>query len=288
VTDGEMVYAFFGRGGLHAYTVDGKHVWSRDLGQFKSPWGVAACPVLVGDLVIQNCDADSDAYIAGLDKKTGKTVWRTTRPDNRGWSTPVLVTANGRQELAVNGHDGVRAYDPKTGKELWFCKSFNGRGEPTVTPGFGLLFTVNGLAGDIYAIKTGGNGNVTASHMAWHTPRKGARDTPSPILVDRFLTVIDMKGVATCYDAPTGKELWKDRVGGNFSASPIAAGGYIYFLGENGETVVMKPGPTMDIVARNVLSNAADDELFRASLTPCEGQVLIRSNQVLYCIGKGK
>jgi outer membrane protein assembly factor BamB len=242
--------------------------------------------VLVGDLVIQNCDSDVDAYIVGLDKKTGKTVWRTARPDNRGWSTPVLVTANGRQELAVNGHSGVRAYDPKTGKELWFCKSFNGRGEPTVTPGFGLLFTVNGLAGDIYAIKTGGDGDVTKSHMAWHTPRKGARDTPSPILVDRFLTVMDMKGVATCYDAITGKELWKDRVGGNFSASPIASGGYIYFLSEAGETVVMKPGSTMDIVARNVLSSAADDELFRASLTPCDGQVLIRSNQVLYCIGK--
>ena len=284
-TDGEVVVAFFGLGGLHAFTLDGKKLWSRDLGVFESPWGVAACPIIIGDLVIQNGDSDADAFIMGLNKRTGKTVWRTPRPDNRGWSTPILIDAGGRQELVLNGHTGLIAYNPKTGKQLWSCRGFNGRGEPTVTPAGGLLCAVNGLAGDIYAVQPGGNGDVTESRMAWHTPRKGGRDTPSPIVIDHYITVVDMKGIATCYDAADGAELWKSRIGENFSASPFAAGGLAYFQGESGETTVLRPGPKPDIVAKNTV-DPADEEIFRASLTPCEGQLFARSNLKLYCIGQ--
>ena len=287
VTNGEMVFAFFGRGGLHGYTVEGKHVWSRDLGRFESPWGVSSCPILVGDLLIQNCDADADAFIMGLEPKTGKTVWSTPRPNNRGWSTPILVETAGRQEIVTNGHTGLMAYDPKTGKHLWSCKSFNGRGEPTVTPAGGLLCTVNGLAGDIYAVKPGGSGDVTASHMAWHTPRKGNRDCPSPIVIGDFMLVMDMKGIVTCYQPSTGKELWKHRIGGNFSASPIAANGLAYFNSEAGITYVIRPGETAEVVAENSLV-AAPEEIFRASITPSEGQLFVRSTGVLYVVGVRK
>lgn len=285
VTDGELVIAFFGRAGIHCYTVEGEHRWSRDLGSFESPWGVSACPLIVGNLVIQNGDSDADAFIAALDKRTGETVWRTARPDNRGWSSPIVVDANGHRELAINSHSGVRAYDPSTGKELWFCKSFNGRGEPTVTPGFGMLFTVNGLSGDVYAVRPGGSGDVTKTQMAWHTPRKGGRDTPSPILIDTYLIISDMKGLATCYDAPSGKELWKERIGGNTSGSPIAANGLAYFQTEAGKTAVIKPGKSLEIVAENDLGASSEDELFRASLTPYDGQIFSRSTKYLYCIG---
>lgn len=284
-TDGEMVYAFFGRGGLHGYTVDGKHVWSRDLGQLAGPWGTSSCPILVGDLVIQNGDSEAEAFIAGIDKRTGKTVWSTPRPNNRGWSTPIALTVNGHKEVAVNGHSGVRAYDPKTGKELWFCKSFNGRGEPTVTPAGGVLCTVNGLAGDIYAIKPGGSGDVTGTHMAWHTPRKGNRDCPSPIVIGDTMLVMDMKGIVTCYQPSTGKELAKQRIGGNFSASPIAANGLAYFISEDGSTYVIRPGSKLEVVAENKLK-AAQEEIFRASITPSNGQLLIRSTNTLYAVGK--
>ena len=108
-TDGEIVVAFFGRGGIHAYSVDGTPLWSRDLGKFESPWGVSACPVIVDDLVIQNCDADVDAYITGLNKRTGETVWKTKRRDHRGWSTPIVVAVGDHRELVVNGHEGVQA-----------------------------------------------------------------------------------------------------------------------------------------------------------------------------------
>jgi outer membrane protein assembly factor BamB len=283
VTDGEVVVAFFGKGGLHGYTLEGKHLWSRDLGNFECPWGTAACPVIVGDLIIQNGDADADAFIMGLNKRTGETVWTHPRPNFRGWSTPILVKAAGRKELVINGHTGVTAYDPVSGKQLWFCKSFNGRGEPTITPVGGLLCAVNGLAGDIYAIRPGGDGDVTGTRMAWHTPRRGGRDTPSPIVVGKYIVVADMKGIACCYDGESGRELWKERICDAISSSPIAAGGLAYFQDEKGDCVVLKPGPQLDVVARNTLG--IDNEIFRASLAPIDGKLLSRSQTMLYCIG---
>src|SRR5262249_15859817 len=151
-------------------------------------------------LVIQNGDADADAFIAAFNKQTGEPVWRKPRPNNRGWSTPILIEAAGRTEMALNGHTGVTAYDPATGEELWHCQSFNGRGEPAGAPGGELLRAVNGLAGDIYAVRPGGKGDVTATRMAWHTPRRGGRDPPSPIVIGQYIFVTDKEGVATCYD----------------------------------------------------------------------------------------
>ena len=200
--DGERVIAFFGKGGMHCYTVEGEKVWSRDLGPFTGPWGTSACPLIVGDLVVQNCDATTNSFLLAVNKKTGKDVWRTPRPDlpKGGWSSPVLVEAGTRKEIVVNGETHVVGYDPATGKILWKCKTFAGRGEPTVAPGKGLVYVVNGLAGDIYAVKTGGTGDVTKSHIAWHTPRKTRRDQPSPIVVGNYLLAADMDGITTCYD----------------------------------------------------------------------------------------
>jgi hypothetical protein len=289
VTDGERVYAFFGKGGgLFCYSVDGELLWSQGLGEFTSPWGTSACPILVGDLVIQNCDADVDANLVAFHKKTGEKAWRTPRDDFRGWSTPVLVTVNGRQEIVLNGHTGVRAYAPATGQELWHRKNSKGRGEPTVTPGAGLLFSVNGLpGGDIYAVRPGGSGAVDDSQMVWKKTRSTGRDTPSPILVDKDLLVVSMSGILTCYDSSTGKELWQTRLGGNYSASPIAYQGEAFFLSEAGETVVIEPGPELKITARNTLP-VGDEEIFRASITPSAGQLFIRSDRNLYCIGTRK
>jgi outer membrane protein assembly factor BamB len=282
-TDGEIVVAFFGKAGLHAYSLAGEPLWSRDLGSFEGPWGVAACPVIVGNLVIQNGDADLDPFIIGVNKRTGETVWKTERDGPRGWSTPIVIEAAGRTELVLNGHTGVTAYDPQTGHKLWFCKSFNGRGEPTITPAGGLLCAVNGLSGDIYAIRPGGEGDVTNTHMAWHTPRRGGRDTPSPIVIGPYVVVADMKGIATCYNAESGAELWKERICDAISSSPIAVDGLAYFQDEKGETIVLKPGPKLEVVARNSLG--AEQEVFRASLVPLDGRLLSRSQTTLYCIG---
>ncbi len=285
--DAERVYAFFGRGGgLHCYTHAGEPVWSRDLGAFEGPWGTSACPVLAGDLVIQNCDADKDGRIVAFDKKTGKDAWSTPRESNRGWSTPLLIEAGGRKELVVNGHTGVIAYAPETGKQLWSCRCDQGRGEPTVTPADGLLYVANGLSGGgLYAIRPGGSGDVTATHRLWITPRKD-RDTPSPIVIGTTVLLMSLRpDTLTAYDATSGKELWRQaRLGGQVSASPVAYEGRAFLINEAGETLVIDPKSEEKIVGRNTVG-AQKGELFRASLTPCGGQVFIRSDRFLYCVG---
>lgn len=285
-TDGERVVAFFGKGGLHCLNLDGMPLWSRDLGSFEGPWGTAASPIIVGDLVIQNCDAENDAYILAVDKRTGKDVWRTPRTRLRGWSTPILVDTGARNELVLNGEQGVNAYDLETGRDLWFCKGDSGRGTPTVVPYKDILIAVNGRPGDMIAMRPGGEGTVNGTHEVWRVTRRAGRDLPSPIIVGDILFVANLKpGIGTSYEAATGKELSQARLGGNFSASPITAGGLIYLPSEEGEMLVIKPGADTQVIARNTVG-AADNEIFRASLTPHDGQILGRSNRVLYCIGK--
>ncbi len=286
-TDGQHVVAFFGKGGIHCFDVAGKRLWSKDLGKFDGPWGAGASPVIVDGLVIQNCDAQGEASLLALHLKTGNVVWQTPRdvPPRGGWSSPVLVNAGTHRELVLNGEEVVTGYDPNSGKKLWTCKAFNGRGEPTVTPGHGLIYVVNGKPGDFYALRPGGEGDITKSHMAWHTPRKSGRDQPSPIVVGEFVIVVSMDGLGFCYDATTGKELWKERLGGSFTSSPIAANGLAYLQDDAGKTTVIKPGPKLEVVAENTLP-AAGSEIFRASLTPSRGQMFSRSDKTLYCLGK--
>jgi outer membrane protein assembly factor BamB len=288
-TDGQRVYAFFGRGGgLHCYTVEGTHLWSRDLGQLTGPWGTAASPLLVGKLVIQNCDADENAYIVAFDKESGEEVWKVNRPNHRGWSSPILVNTGERDEVVVNGHTGVTAYAPDTGEQLWFCACERGRGSPTVTPAGGLLFLANGLSGGgAYCVRPGGSGDVTESRRLWFT-RRGGRDLSSPIVIGDAMLIMGLRGaILTCYDTRNGDELWTKRIGGQVSASPISYDGLAFFMVESGDTVVIDPNSEMKIVATNSVEAAADEE-FRASITPSDGQLFLRSNQHLYCVGVRK
>lgn len=285
-TNGKVVVAFFGRGGLHGYSLDGKHLWSRDLGQFDGPWGTAASPIFYGDTVIQNCDSESpESSLLAVNANTGENVWSTPRQVIRGWSTPIVIKTDQREELILNSHEGVRGYDPASGRELWWCKGFNGRGEPVPAFAHGKLFVVNGLAGDIYSVRPGGSGDVTSTHREWHTPRKGGRDLPSPVVVGDYLLACSMPGILFCYDCATGKELWKERIGPKFSATPLVAGKRAYFTSEEGDTIVVEPGEKINIVAKSKLPSESD-ELFRAAIVPNQGEMLIRSTKFLYCVGK--
>jgi outer membrane protein assembly factor BamB len=286
VTDGERVVAFFGPGGLHCFDMDGKKLWSKDLGTFPGDWGVAASPIILGDQVIQNADARGPSFMAAFDKTTGKEIWRTKREDKPrgGWSTPILIDTGKRQELLLNGEFGVRGYDPKSGSELWFCKAFNGRGSPVPEFANGLVITVNGKPGDAYAVKPGGSGDVTST-MAWRAKRKGGRDLPAPIVVNDYLFITSMSGIASMYEAKTGKVLWVERLSGKFSASPIATKDHVYVHNEAGTTYVIKPGPKLDIVATNSIGDR-DEEIFRAAVAPVGKQIFMRSSTALYCVGK--
>lgn len=280
-TDGQHVVAFFGAGGLHCYDMQGNPKWSRNLGKFPGGWGVGASPIFIDEMVIQNCDAEGDSSLVAVDIRTGETVWTTKREakPRGGWSTPVVVEVDGRRELVLNGEFGVNAYDPKSGKPLWSCTGFNGRGTPTPAWGHGLLYVVNGKSGDVYAVKPGGSGDVTDTHMAWHTERRGGRDLPSPVLVGDTLVVISMAGIVTGYDANNGQELWKERLGGNFSGSPIAAGGRVFALAENGDVLVLRPGKELEVISRNQIG--AGNEVFRSSIGLIDNDLLIRSDRRL-------
>ena len=172
-TDGERVIAFFGAGGVHAFDLDGKPLWSHELGAFPGSWGVAASPVLIGDKVIVNTDCTGPSALIAYGVETGKELWKTERePKPRGgWSTPILIEHGGKKEIVLNGEFGVRGYDPESGKELWFCKAFNGRGTPVPEYANETLYVVNGKPGDCYAVRPGGSGDVTVSNMLWHAER---------------------------------------------------------------------------------------------------------------------
>ena len=286
VTDGERVYASFGKAGLHCYTVDGEHLWSKELGEFlsKNKRGTAASLVLTDDMVIFNGDSESDPYLFGIDKLSGKTMWKTKRPATEGYSSPIIIDTGKRKEIVLNGHYFVAGYDPKTGDELWKCKSFIGRGEPVPAFADGILFVVNGQAKDVYAVRPGGKGDVTKTHMVWHTPRRSGRDQPSPIVVNGFLVVSNIAGLATCYDVTDGKPLWTARISNDkIYSSPVAAEGKVYFLNEAGETIVLEPGKEKKIVAQNQVTKT-DAELFRASPIPYRGHFFLRSQTQLYCV----
>ncbi|MDF1738214.1 MAG: PQQ-binding-like beta-propeller repeat protein [Verrucomicrobiales bacterium] len=295
-TDGEHVVAFFGPAGIHCFDLDGEKQWSVDLGIFAGSWGIAASPVIYKDTVIQNCDSMGVSRLVALSLKDGSVVWDTPREEKPrgGWSTPILIDLDGRKEMVLNGEFGVRGYDPDSGKELWFCKGFNGRGAPVPDYADGKLYVVNGKPGDTYCVKPGGEGDVTATHMLWHASRKGGRDLPSPAVVDGHLFITSMSAIASCYDAATGEvhyvERLADKIGGakglEIAAAPLVVDGLIYLQTVNGgDVIVVRPGRELEVVSVNSLGESAKGETFRATVAPIGGKLFLRSGGTLYCVG---
>jgi outer membrane protein assembly factor BamB len=287
-TNGDRVVAFFGPAGLHCFDLEGNKKWDLDLGEFPSHWGVAASPIIHNGLVIQNCDAIGKSRLVAIDIQTGEIVWDTPRTDKPkgGWSTPVVISVKGKKQLVLNGEFGVKGYSIRDGKELWFCESFNGRGSPVPFYDGKLLFVINGKPGDLYAVNPTGRGNITKTHMKWHARRNGGRDLPSPACLQGLVFATSMSGIITCYDANTGKIYWVDRLQGAFSGSPIVSDNYYYIQSESGTTYVIKPNKIrLEVISKNLLSNNLE-EVFRATLSPIEGKIYIRSNNQLHCIIK--
>lgn len=297
VTDGERVWSFFGKGGLFCHDLDGRLLWERRLGDFLSIWGTAASPILHGDKLIVNCDQDtilqkepdadtpSKAFLMAVDKKTGKTIWQTPRAASRGWSTPVtLRQPDGREELVLNGPDGVHGYDPETGHDLWVYRREVKFGEPGIVAGHGLMFAISGRPGPMFAIRQGGGeGDLTDKAKAWGDERK-ARDITSPLIVGDELYTANMQGIATCYDARTGTIRWRERMGNGYTASPVFADGRIYFLSRAGQTTVLEPGAKFSVLAVNQLDPKQNED-FLASPAVSNGQIFLRSDRVIYCVG---
>jgi outer membrane protein assembly factor BamB len=284
-TDGERVYVSFGARGLFAFDFNGKVVWQRDLGPMDAYHGTAGSPLLLRDRLILYQDQYSDSFIAAFDTRTGRELWRTRRNANVGWGTPIAIRAAGRDEVIVNSQQWVHSYDPASGKELWRCGGTTYEVIPTPVVGYGLVFCSSGRAGPTLAIKPGGSGDVTRTHLAWESPR-GSPFVPSPILYGEQLYMVnDMASIVTSLSAQSGKVLWQGRLGvaqrEGFSASPVAVDGKVFFTNDDGDTFVLRAGATFEILHVNRIG-----ETTLASPALVDGRWYIRTDRNLYAIGK--
>ena len=261
VTDGQMIYASFGRHGLVAFNTDGKIVWHRKFGVIDNYHGPAGSPVLYKDRIFLYQDHEGSsaqrAFVAAFDAKTGKTLWETPRSETVGWGTPVVINSGERDELVINSQRRVAAYDPQTGRELWTVRGMTFEVIPTPVVGEGLVFASSGRAGPTYAIRPGGSGDVTATHVAWSTP-KGSPFVPSGVVHNGLLYLInDMQSILTVYEAKTGTLLYQGRLGvaqrEGFSASPVVVNGEVFFTNDEGETFVVMAGREFNLLHTNNL-----------------------------------
>jgi outer membrane protein assembly factor BamB len=285
VTDGTRVYAYFGSEGVFAYDFSGRQLWKTDIGDIKTlGMGTASSPVLYKNLVILQADEDNgdDSFIVALDGKSGQTVWKTKRPTSVTWTTPALVPVGQGVELVAAGMEFIIGYDPATGKELWRSKGLESNTIATPLVGHGLVVVSAGYpTKKVIAIRPGGRGDVSATHVAW-TYEKGTSYIPSPILYGDYIYLISDAGLLTCLDARTGVvkyEGGRPPVPAKFIASPVAFGGFLYLTSTDGDTFVVKAGPTHEVVRTNEL-----DEPVYASLAPTQGRLLIRAQGHVYCI----
>lgn len=293
VTDGERVYAVFYDGTVVAVDFSGKTVWKSQEVNFFSLHGLGASPVLAGGQLIMPYDGSSrkenrlgwkipwkDAVILSLDAATGAVRWKGRRGESRvGHVTPVLT--GGGERLVSAGGDRVQAHDVRTGERVWSIYSQGEGVTPSPVIGDGLIFTSSGFeAPTIRAIRTGGQGDVTKTHIAWEQ-KKGVPALASLLYIKPYLYTITRDNILHCLKADSGDIVWNRRLEGVHSASPVFADGRIYILSEDGVTRVLKPGAKYEEIARNELG-----ETCLASMAVSNGQFFIRSAEHLFCISR--
>jgi outer membrane protein assembly factor BamB len=285
VTDGALVFAWFGTGQLVALDRAGAIVWQRHLatenGAFDIQWGHGSSPVVHGDLLILLCDQPARSYLVALDKATGKDRWKADRGQGRAsYSTPLVVEGAFGAEVIVNSTERLDAYDLKTGAFLWHAGETSRFAVPTPVFHDGVLYASRGYrSGPYMAIRPGGRGDVS-SRVLWSVAT-GAPYVSSLLHYDGVIYMANDVGVLTAVDAKTGTRIWQERVDGVFSASPVAGGGHIYFVSESGETVVVKAGRQPQVVARNAIGERAV-----ASPAISSGRIFIRTDRHVFAIGE--
>jgi outer membrane protein assembly factor BamB len=295
-SDGERVYACFGDGSFAALNFAGEVVWTnRDL-PFYGQHGLGSSPILHEGLLLMARDGSSEgedkslgwqkpwdkSYLLALDAKTGVLRWKTGRGLSRiSHGVPAIWKApDGRAQVVSEAGDVLQGFDAKTGERLWSSEVIGEGKVPSVVLGAGLAFTSGGWGGKetIKAFKLGGSGELKETNLVWEQ-RKGMPKIPSMVFVAPHLFAITDGGIATCLKADTGEIVWQERVGGNFSASPVAAVGRIYLCGDNGETTVIEAGPRFRVLAKNPLG-----EKLQASPAFSDGRIFIRTEKHVWCI----
>jgi hypothetical protein len=276
ITPGKIIVA--------AYDLDGEQKWKINVGDFISAHGFNTCPVLFEDLVIINGDHDGDAYLVALERKTGRERWRIERENKtRSYATPIIREIGGRTQMILSGSLCVASYDPHNGKRHWIVDGPTEQFVASMVYNGEYVFVTAGYPErHILAIRPDGSGNVTDTHVAWRTNR-GAAYVPSPIFAGPYLLVVADSGIASCFNAKTGKRHWMERLPGGHSPSTVSADGLVYFTSDRGVTTIVRPGKMFNIIARNELG-----EQISASPAISQGQIFLRTHQHLYCIGSKK
>lgn len=268
---------------ISAHDLSGKPAWQVQPGLFSSKHGFCSSPILFEDKVIVNCDHDGEGYIVALSKADGRELWRIDRPNKtRSYCVPLIREIGGRTQMVLSGTMCVTSYDPGTGKLLWII---NGPTEQFVaslvfSDQTGLLYMTGGFPEHhLLAIKPDGSGDVTNSHIAWRT-NKGVAYVPSPIIEGGYFLIVSDSGVAHCFDAQSGGIFWEERVR-EHHASLVSAEGRVVFINDFGILRTVKPGRTYELVAESELK----EKVF-ASPALSEGQIFIRGEKSLICLGK--
>ena len=287
VTDGKMLYAYFGSRGLYAMDFDGNVKWEVDLGdmQTRNGFGEGTSPALVGDRLIVNWDHEGADFVVALDKHTGKELWRTARDEKTGWATPFILEHDGVTQVVINAGT-TRSYNVQNGELIWECGGQTENVIPSVVVGHGLVYAMSGFRGNaVNAIKIGAKGNVAGTAAVVWSYNKGTPYVPSPLLVGNELYFYSGNSARlSIFDARTGeRHVEAARIEGmtDVYASPVAAGGRVYLAGRDGAFVVLKQGPKLEILAQNRL-----DDGFDTVPVPVGKELLLRGQKSLYCISE--
>jgi outer membrane protein assembly factor BamB len=303
VTDGRHVWVVTGTGAVTAFDMQGKQIWQRHLqkeyGAFGLNWGYASSPLLYqGKLIIQvlhGNNTDDPSYIVAFDAATGKPLWRQERPTDAvaespdSYTTPALLEHGGKTQIVISGGDYVTGHDPNTGKEIWRAGGLNPRkrgnyriiASPLVVDG---LIYAPSRQTPLLALRAGGTGDVTTSHLAWKWEGAGAPDVPTPVSDGKYFYMVEDSGRVTCLEAKTGNLIWgpERTATGTVSSSPLLADGKLYVTNEAGITTVLAAGPEFKVLATNEL----DGSYTLSSLSVSGSQLFLRTGTHLYCIGK--
>ena len=281
VLEGDRVYVHYGSAGTACLSTQGQILWNTQL-QYAHGHGPGGSPVLFRDLLILNCDGTDVQFVVALDKHTGQVRWKQYRDGAMAFSTPLVIQVRGQTQVVCISGDRVVAYEPTSGQKIWWLR-YNGFSNiPRPVFGLGLVFISSGFdpPSTLFAVRPNGRGDVTDTHVSWRLKRSIPLN-PSPLLVDELLYIVSDRGVASCLNARTGNTYWRQRLSGNFSASPVYADGRIYFLNEEGETTVIVPGTSFKKLATNSLEGAT-----LASLSVSDKSIFLRTDSHLYRIEK--
>lgn len=289
VTDGKYVYASFGSRGIYCYDFNGKLIWEKDLGiqmRMKLGFGEGTAPLLMGDRLIMVFDQEADSFIVALDKRTGKELWRATRDEPSSWSTPLGVDYQGRKQIVVTGTNKVRSYDAENGKVLWESAGLGANAIPVPVYQDGVVFVMSGYRDPrLMAIKIGKDGDLSGSDSILWNQTRGLAYTASPVLHDNKLYVMTDNGLISAFNTTTGEPHYAQvRLPKtyNVKASPVGANGKLYLATEDGEVVVIKMGEKFEVIA----TNALEDQVFIASPVIAAGDLFLRGQNHLFCIGQ--